>query len=132
MADKDAREYDYEGDMAMSQLRSIIRNAQLMHDKLLEPNTNLPEWVQSKIILAKDYIETATNYLQSEIDEEYIEESTPGRLAAMSRKTKIPPQILRRIYGGHSHKQAKTSAAMLKRLTLWRKIRIAAGDHGDK
>ena len=132
MADKDAREYDYEGDMAMSQLRSIIRNAQLMHDKLLEPNTNLPEWVQSKIILAKDYIETATNYLQSEMDEEYIEESTPGRLAAMSRKTKIPSEILRKIYGGHKHKQAKTPAAILRRLTMLRKAKIASGTYSEE
>ena len=70
MADKDKREYDYEGDMAMSQLRSIIRNAQMMHDKLLEPTTNLPEWVQAKITLAQDYIETAANYLETEMDEE--------------------------------------------------------------
>lgn len=66
---KDEREYDYEGDMAMSQLRSIIRNAQEMHDKLLEPTSNLPEWVQSKITLAQDYIETAANYLSTEMDE---------------------------------------------------------------
>ena len=48
-ANQNVKEYDYEGDMAMSQLRSIIRNAQYMHDKLLTPTTNLPEWVQSKI-----------------------------------------------------------------------------------
>ena len=43
MSKKDKKEYDYEGDMAMSQLRSIMRNAQYMHDKLLTPTTNLPE-----------------------------------------------------------------------------------------
>ena len=74
-ADKDLREakekqeYDYEGDMAMSQLKSIIANAQRIHDSL-ERDTNLPEWVQSKITLAEDYISTAANYLQGETNEE--------------------------------------------------------------
>ena len=66
---KDAREYDYEGDMAMSQIRSLMFNAQDMMD-LMEENTNLPEWVQSKITLAEDYISTAANYLRGELNEE--------------------------------------------------------------
>jgi hypothetical protein len=65
----DAGEYDYEGDMAKSQLRSIMTNAKRMHD-MLEDNTNLPEWVQSKITLAEDYVLTATNYMESEMNEE--------------------------------------------------------------
>ena len=63
-------EYDYEGDMAKSQLKSIITNAQRMHD-MLEETTNLPEWVQSKITLAEDYILTATSYMEGEMSEEY-------------------------------------------------------------
>jgi hypothetical protein len=65
----DQSEYDYEGDMAKSQLRSIMTNAKRMHDMLKE-NTNLPEWVQSKITLAEDYISTAANYMESEMNEE--------------------------------------------------------------
>lgn len=65
----DEGEYDYEGDMAKSQLRSIMFNAKRMHD-MLEDNTNLPEWVQSKITLAEDYISTAANYMQGEMNEE--------------------------------------------------------------
>ena len=66
---KEKQEYDYEGDMAISQLKSIIANAQRMHD-MLERDTNLPEWVQSKITLAEDYISTAANYMQGEMKEE--------------------------------------------------------------
>ena len=69
MANKEKQEYDYEGDMAMSQLKSIIANAQRMHD-MLKVDTNLPEWVQSKITLAEDYISTASNYMQGEMSEE--------------------------------------------------------------
>jgi predicted RNA binding protein YcfA (HicA-like mRNA interferase family) len=70
---KDPREYDYEGDMAMSQLRSLVFNAEDMMD-LMEENTNLPEWVQSKITLAEDYISTAANYLRGELNEEVKDE----------------------------------------------------------
>jgi len=66
---KEKSEYDYEGDMARGQLQSIINNAQRVHD-MLEDNDNLPEWVQSKITLAEDYISTVANYMMSEVDEE--------------------------------------------------------------
>jgi len=64
---KEVQEYDYEGDMARSDLRSIIMNAKEVHD-MLESNTNLPEWVQSKITLSEDYISTVRNYMRSEND----------------------------------------------------------------
>ena len=64
----DPREYDYEGDMAKSQLKSIIINAQQAHD-MLEDDTNMAEWVQSKITLAADYISTVADYMQSEVNE---------------------------------------------------------------
>ena len=43
----DEGEYDQEGDMAKSDLRSIIANAQKLHD-MIDDADNLPEWVQSK------------------------------------------------------------------------------------
>ena len=64
----DPHEYDYEGDMAKSQLRSIIANAQTVHD-MLEDNTNIAEWVQSKITLSADYISTVRDYMQSNKEE---------------------------------------------------------------
>jgi hypothetical protein len=97
-ANRNVKEYDYEGDMAMSQLRSIIRNAQHMHDKLLTPTTNLPEWVQSKITLAEDYISTAVNYMSSEIDESYIEESADKGLAAKAKASGVSLSTLRTVY----------------------------------
>ena len=71
--EKDSQEYDYEGDMAKSDLRSIIHNAQTLHD-MLDDNTNLAEWCQSKITLAEDYISTVTNYMRSEMNEETMQE----------------------------------------------------------
>ena len=65
----DIGEYDQEGDMAKSDLRSIIANAKRVHD-MLEDNDNLPEWVQSKITKAEDYMSTVANYMTSEMSEE--------------------------------------------------------------
>jgi hypothetical protein len=76
---KEKSEYDYEGDMARGQLQSIIMNAQRVHD-MLEDNDNLPEWVQSKITLAEDYISTVSNYMSSEIDEAVLNELSPKTL----------------------------------------------------
>jgi len=83
--DEDSGEYDYEGDMAKSQLRSIMHNSKMLHD-MLEDNTNLPEWVQSKITLAEDYIITAANYMRGEMDEmdEMDEAANPAQQAAIA------------------------------------------------
>ena len=64
----DEGEYDQEGDMAKSDLRSIIANAQKLHD-MIDDADNLPEWVQSKITVAEDYISTVANYMTAEMSE---------------------------------------------------------------
>lgn len=66
---KDPREYGFEGEMAMSQLKGIMQHAQMLHD-MMEPDTDLPEWVQSKITLAYDYMQTAADYMATEMQEE--------------------------------------------------------------
>lgn len=67
--EKDEREYGYEGEMATSQLKSIIQNAEAMLG-MLQDGTDLPEWVQSKITLAQDYVMSAKDYLSTEMSEE--------------------------------------------------------------
>ena len=64
----DIGEYDQEGDMAKSDLRSIMANAKKLHD-MIEDADNLPEWCQNKITLAEDYISTVANYLTAEVNE---------------------------------------------------------------
>ena len=70
---KDSQEYDYEGDMAKSDLRSIMHHAKELHD-MIEDTTNLAEWCQSKITLAEDYLSTVANYMRSEMNEETVQE----------------------------------------------------------
>jgi hypothetical protein len=66
--EKDEEEYGYEGDMAMNQLKTIVRHSEYLMD-MMKPDTDLPEWVQSKITLATDYIQTACDYMTSEMNE---------------------------------------------------------------
>ena len=63
--DKDPGEYDQEGDMAKTQLNTMIDAAQELR-KMLGDNYNLPEWVQNKITKATDYIDSVRDYLKSE------------------------------------------------------------------
>jgi len=65
---KDSHEYDYEGEMAVNQLKTLMRHAEYLID-MMKPDTNLPEWVQSKITLAADYIQTSCDYMTSEMNE---------------------------------------------------------------
>jgi hypothetical protein len=86
----DEGEYDYEGDMAKSQLRTILDAAQELHDQLGDED-NLPEWVQSKITLAKEYIDTARDYMKSEgqesVQESYTEEELLELFEALNLDT---------------------------------------------
>lgn len=58
-------ELDFEGDMAKNQLARIMLHAEHL-SSMLEDNENMPEWVQSKITKALDYISTAHDYLMGE------------------------------------------------------------------
>ena len=61
--DKDPAEYDQEGDMAKTQLKTMIDAAQELHD-MMGDNDNLPEWVQNKITKATDYIDSVRDYMK--------------------------------------------------------------------
>lgn len=99
---KEKQEYDYEGDMAMSQLKSIIANAQRIHD-MLSRDTNIPEWVQSKITLAEDYITTAANYMQGEMSEE----------VKIGRAYKVPVKSPQPLSGGKVYKEKPVDSKKL-------------------
>lgn len=116
---KDKGEYDYEGDMAKSQLRSIIYNARMLHD-MLKDDTNLPEWVQSKITLAEDYVVTAAQYMNSSVKEEVeqvneLEDKTmqsallkrAQRLVDAERDTTLSPQNKKIVTAFHRQRMAK-------------------------
>ena len=63
--DQNPGEYDQEGSMAKTSLRTMIDAATELSN-MLGDDDNLPEWVQGKITKATDYIDTAREYMKSE------------------------------------------------------------------
>jgi hypothetical protein len=61
---KDAGEYDQEGDMARQDLATAADAANELRS-ILDSDENLPEWVQSKITKAVDYLDTVRDYMKS-------------------------------------------------------------------
>jgi hypothetical protein len=71
----DKGEFDYEGDMAIDQIRTIVDAAVELHNMLDgNPDANLPEWVQSKLTLTKEYIDTVRDYLKSNVAGEVVDQ----------------------------------------------------------
>jgi len=62
--EKDKNEYDQEGEMAKTQLRGVLKDAEHMI-KMFGDEDNLPEWVQAKIIKAADYLKSAHDYMMN-------------------------------------------------------------------
>ena len=60
----DKGEYDYEGDMAKTQLNTMMDAAKELRG-MLKDDENMPEWVQSKITKAADYLDSARDYMKN-------------------------------------------------------------------
>ena len=116
--DYDKDEYDEEGEMAQSQARTIEDAAQELQS-ILDADENLPEWVQKKISLAMDYIDTARDYLAANRPgDEIMAEKAVSRaqraaagIARAAQKGDIPKSELR----GASKEMAKMPAGELKK-----------------
>jgi hypothetical protein len=76
-------EYDQEGDMAKDQLHTLVKAAKELHS-ILGDDQNLPEWVQSKITKALDYIKASNDYMDQERHDS--EEMVPERKLSSSEK----------------------------------------------
>ena len=97
----DQGEYDQEGDMAKDQLHTLTKAAQEL-SSILDDDQDLPEWVQSKITKALEFINTSNDYMDQERhdgdDTEKLEEKSVskaqqrfmGMAHAMQKGEKIP------------------------------------------
>jgi len=115
----DKGEYDQEGDMAKDQLHTLTKAANEL-SAILDDDQNLPEWVQSKITKALDYINAANDYMDQEEhdDEEAIAEKAVSKkqrraagIAHAAQKGEIPKKELR----GASKEMAKMPGGELKK-----------------
>ena len=70
----DSKEKDYEGEMAIVQLRNIISDAKSLL-KVLSEDSELPAWVQSKLTLAEHNLKASCDYILKGLSpEEMMEE----------------------------------------------------------
>jgi hypothetical protein len=116
----DKGEYDREGDMAKEQLHTIEMAAEELAS-ILSDDENLPEWVQSKITKAMDYVDTARDYMIATKDdqnnnvmaEKAVSQSQrkAAGIAYAARKGDIPKSELR----GASKEMSKMPAGELKK-----------------
>ena len=115
----DKGEYDQEGDMAKDQLHTLVKAAKELHG-ILADDDNLPEWVQSKITKALDYINSANDYMDQEkhdADNPIAEKAVSvaqrraAGIAHAAQKGEIPKKELR----GASKEMAKMPKGELKK-----------------
>lgn len=87
----DAGEYDYEGEMAINDLETILDAAEDIIE-MLDDETNLPEWCQAKITKAADYLDTVRDYLEAENeadeDDDEVKENVITNLLTLRRQAK--------------------------------------------
>jgi len=77
---------DKEGEMAMSELNSIVEYANEIL-KMMKPETQMEAWVQSKITKAKDYLDAVADYLKH--TDGALEESKHSRLTGNRKKLDV-------------------------------------------
>ena len=69
---QDPAEYDQEGEMAQSQLKTAADAAEELRS-ILDADENLPEWVQAKITKAVDYLDMTRDYMKGKEEPEVDE-----------------------------------------------------------
>jgi hypothetical protein len=72
------KELDDEGGMIKNQLEQINRFIKMLRSNIQDDEMQVPAWVQSKITLAADYLDTAANYMAGKGEE--VKESIDGSL----------------------------------------------------
>lgn len=63
------KELDDEGSMILNQLDQLEMHVKRMREVVTGPDMQVPAWVQSKITLATDYMDSVANYMSSKNEE---------------------------------------------------------------
>jgi len=108
----DPDEYDNEGDMAKEQLHTMKLAAKEL-SSILGDDENLPEWVQSKITKALDYIDTARDYMISTKADRSME---PVAEKAVSKNQAVAARIARGVQKGEAKAEPGTASAEMAKM----------------
>jgi len=105
------KEMDDEGSMVMNQLDQIQRACEMLRKEIKDPEMQLPAWVQSKVTLAADYMETVAGYMTSKNEKvsEEVEQIKESETIVTPKKTAFgePPKgtyAYERKYGAYTAK----------------------------
>ena len=77
------KQLDDEGSMILNQLDQITRCVEMLKPIIKKPDMQVPAWVQSKVTLATDYIDTVANYMTS--NNEKVNEAKKPKLTALDK-----------------------------------------------
>jgi ribosomal protein L20A (L18A) len=132
--DYDKDEYDEEGEMADNQLDVVHDAAQELQD-IIDSDDNLPEWVQSKITKAMDYLDTARDYMKSvEDDEESADDVEPPKDEEVEETT-VAGAVATSADGAGVYKNASVYEGYNSRvdnmITEGMSVNISASDEGE-
>jgi len=103
----DKSEIGYKGEMAISQCKQIMHHlGELM--SVLKTDTDLPEWVASKMTLAADYVQTASDYLLAH--EDMKEDTDLGEKRGLWDNIHAKQERIKRGSGEHMRKPGSKGA----------------------
>ena len=77
------KQLDDEGSMILNQLDQITRCVEMLKPIIKKPDMQVPAWVQSKVTLATDYIDTVANYMTS--NNEKVNEAKKPKPTALDK-----------------------------------------------
>ena len=110
---------DDEGYMARSEFDTIMKAVSLLRKNIKKGNQQLPAWVQSKITKATDYIDTASDYLDS--DETNVDEACWDGYTAKGMKKKGKKMVPNCVPLANSYTPKSFSQFMIEASAAWQR-----------
>ena len=128
------RELDDEGGMVMSQLDQIEMAVTKLRSIVKDPQMQLPAWVQSKITMATDYIDTAADYMSSkneQVQPEYDKFDRRVNSAMAAKTPDLKVKLLKLAGQAHPSSQVKTAEQFME--ACWKGYKkVGMKKKGDK
>ena len=103
------KQLDDEGSMILNQLDQIARSVEMLKPVIKKPDMQVPAWVQSKVTLATDYIDTVANYMTS--NNEKVNEAKKPKLTALDKWRKAADEREKK-HNEFEKKQSKDGSGM--------------------
>jgi len=128
----DPGEYDQEGAAAKSDLNTIVDAARRLQS-LLGDADNMPEWTQSKIDRAADYVDTAADYIGSQKERGVMEQGVAEDSDAASIRERIASlqRDLRAVTGNYPGDDRNRMILRRQIFDLKAQLKAAGGKKSD-